>query len=87
MVQTIYKVLIIKENLNNKRIDKRGLHQRLLQKNIYIPLEDLADNHDLDQYFNLKKSATEGTIYAWIPIRIKLPLFGEKVVEWQTKFP
>jgi hypothetical protein len=65
----------------------RRVQKHFLKYGFYIPAEDIVINNkniilDRDYVANLKKSCDQGRLYIWIPLRFKIPLFGEKVLEW-----
>jgi hypothetical protein len=65
----------------------RGVQKHFLRYGFYIPSEDIvlnSKNKILDKEFlsHLKKSCNHGKLYVWIPLRVRVPLFGEKVLEW-----
>ncbi len=72
---------------------RREIQKHFLGHTVYIPLEDIiappaGDNHD-DLALLMQKACGRGRLYIWIPLRFKVPLTGEKVIEWcwrpQTK--
>ena len=66
---------------------KREFHRKLLKQGIYVPVEDLYTPDNNREIFPMQDASSQGKIYAWIPIKIRIPILGAKVIEWQTSFP
>ena len=69
---------------------ERKVQKFFLDRGLYIPMEDIVinkENHisDKSPFFQMRKACGQGKLYVWIPLRIRVPLFGEKVVEWCFK--
>ena len=65
---------------------KRLVHQHYLSYSIYIPLDDIViyDQRRVEQPLTalLQQSCGSGSAYVWVPLKMQLPLMGEKVWEW-----
>ena len=65
---------------------KRLVHQHYLSYSIYIPLDDIViyDQRRVEQPLIslLQQSCGAGSAYIWVPLKLQLPLLGEKVWEW-----
>ncbi len=69
---------------------RRKLQKHFLKHYTYIPLEDIATdtqlaNHDPIALAAIQKVCGRGKLYVWIPLKVNLPLQGEKVFEWCWK--
>jgi len=65
---------------------KRLVQQHFLKFGIYIPIDDVIvnDRNLVDEPYRsmLEKSCGSGRLFVWVPIKFRLPLIGEKIVEW-----
>lgn len=74
----------------------RKIQLHFLKFRIYIPLEDImvgpnpAQTHDLGTS-NETKSSSFGCIHdtniMWIPLKYKVPILGERVLQWCLNIP
>ena len=83
--------LQIKQNQWGDAVERK-VQKFFLDHNIYIPMEDIIinrENHisEKSPLFQMRKSCGQGKLYVWIPLRVRIPLFGEKVIEWCLKQP
>lgn len=66
---------------------RRTIQRQFLDHGVYIPFEDITfDVKGTDAseplLFLMRKSCGMGRIYIWIPLKLRLPILGEKVFEW-----
>ena len=68
---------------------RRQLQKHFLAHATYVPLEDIVavGPRDADQETPLlmQKACGHGRLFIWIPFKFKLPITGEKVLEWCWK--
>lgn len=66
---------------------KRKIHRHFLEYDTYIGTSDInATKSDADVNRELfTKSCGQGTIFVWLPLRVRLPLIGDQVYEWCWK--
>ncbi len=69
---------------------RRKLQKHFLKHYTYIPLEDIATDtylaiHDPISLAAIQKVCGRGRLYIWIPLKVNLPMQGEKVFEWCWK--
>lgn len=69
---------------------RRQIQKHFLQSSVYIPLEDIvAPSANAegpgDALLLMQKACGRGRLYVWIPLKFKVPLTGEKVIEWCWK--
>ena len=78
---------------------RRHLQKHFLNHNVYIPMEDIvvANPNETDQghagnernpanvAMLMQKACGKGRLYVWIPLKIRVPISGEKVIEWCWK--
>jgi hypothetical protein len=67
------------------------IQNHFLQSDIYIPLDEIwlvqsgrgveADRHSL----LMREACGHGTLYVWIPFKLRLPIVGTKTMEWCWK--
>ena len=75
--------------MKEQSIDSLDLRRRVqayyLSYGVYIPLDDIlgAPNEPVSSsgHFDRNECHANG-LRVWVPLRIKLPLLGEKVYEW-----
>lgn len=70
---------------------KREIQRHFLKQNVYIPLEDIALARDSSYvasqgsmaFINhlLFKSCSSANLLIWVPLRIRLPIIGEHVLD------
>lgn len=70
---------------------KRQIQRHYREYGIYVPLEDIyfsseAKESNARLSFLMQKACGRATLYVWIPLRLRLPLEGEKVFDWCWKF-
>lgn len=75
---------------DNPTIYQRKIQKHFLKYGIYIPMDDIViDNQvgkiDETLFFLMRKSCGRGKLYIWVPLKIRIPIIGEKVVEWCLK--
>jgi hypothetical protein len=66
---------------------RRNIQMRFLKFDVYIPLDDiifLGDNQDLDRTLEqvMKTNCGKDGFSVWLPIKLRFPFAGEKVIEW-----
>lgn len=65
---------------------KRLVQQHFLKYGIYIPLDDIIVNVNdrvVEPYRTLlSKSCGHAELYVWVPLKFRLPILGDKIVEW-----
>ena len=69
---------------------KRAIQKHLLSFATYVPLEDIvtaapSDVAAGDLSLLMQKACGRGKLFVWIPLRIRLPIVGERVYEWCWK--
>lgn len=72
---------------------RRGLQKHFLSHDVYIPMEDIvvtaptenADGAAEDLGMLMQKACGRGRLYVWIPLKWRIPVIGEKVLEWCWK--
>lgn len=75
---------------NDELMIRRNLQKHFLKFNVYIPLEDIIfakrEQKSVDRtVFLMQKICGEGTMYVWVPLRTRTPIFGESVYDWCWK--
>ena len=83
LLKTLKALYIPQSSPSN--FDPPALHQWFLQQGVYVPQEDIRTPGAND--FAMKNSCHGGNIQIWVPIHLRFPLFGEKVVEWCMTLP
>lgn len=65
---------------------KRKLQHFFLQHDVYIPLEDFVvltgDESDLDSRKIIEQACGNGNLHIWLPLPLRIPILGERVIEW-----
>lgn len=65
---------------------KRSVQSYYLGYGIYIPISDIIVAGDSSIHDGLHKQlgklCGEGRVYIWTPLRFKIPIFGERLIEW-----
>ena len=69
---------------------RRSIQRHFSDHGVYVPIEDIqiVDPQDpREVMFSLARQnqCDRARLHAWIPLRFKWPIFGEKVVEWCWK--
>ncbi len=69
---------------------KRQIQRHFLDYSVYIPIEDIViiapDKKEDNRMESLMtKACGRGSLFVWIPLKISLPFYGEKVHEWCWK--
>lgn len=78
---------------------RRQMQKHFLSHNIYIPMEDIVVSSGADEASGsgsetrgpanisalMQKACGRGRLYVWIPLKIRVPITGEKVIEWCWK--
>jgi hypothetical protein len=69
---------------------KRQIQRHFLDYFVYIPTEDIviitSEKKDGNRTESLMtKACGSGSLFVWIPLKISLPFYGEKVHEWCWK--
>jgi hypothetical protein len=69
---------------------KRQIQRHFLDYSVYIPVEDIViiapDKKEDNRVESLMtKACGSGSLFVWIPLKISLPFYGEKVHEWCWK--
>ena len=69
---------------------RRQIQKHFLANRVYIPLDDIVAPSPLgaepgDALLLMQKACGHGRLYVWIPLKFKVPLTGEKVIEWCWK--
>lgn len=69
---------------------KRQIQGHFLDYSVYIPTEDIVlltnqekKNTRLETL--MTKACGNGSLFVWVPFKIILPFYGDKVVEWCWK--
>ena len=74
---------------------RRSVQRSLLQHDLYVPMEDILTGippketgiAPSDASLFMQKACGPSTIYVWIPLKFRLPLYGDYVKEWCWKPP
>lgn len=82
---------IVEQGAENMRLEmQRGLQKHYLNYGVYIPLEDIMftehvvkSNSDLGPV--VRSVCGNAALVVWIPLLIRLPLVGERSIEWCWK--
>ncbi len=65
---------------------KRKVQKHYLDYGIYIPIDDIIMNQDENNETThlslLEQACGKGIMYIWVPLRFRIPVLGEKVLEW-----
>lgn len=69
---------------------RRQIQKHFLANRVYIPLADIIapspnEMGPGDTLLLMQKACGRGRLYVWIPLKFKVPLTGEKVIEWCWK--
>ncbi len=69
---------------------RRQLQRHFLAHDTYVPLEDIVatpprEGSPGDTALLMQKACGRGRLFIWIPFKFKLPITGDKVVEWCWK--
>ncbi len=69
---------------------RRQIQKHFLANRVYIPLDDIVapaptEAEPGDALLLMQKACGRGRLYVWIPLKFKVPLTGEKVIEWCWK--
>ena len=78
---------------------RRHLQKHFLSNNVYIPMEDIVVTSPTEESAGaaanantpanlamlMQKACGRGRLYVWIPLKIRVPITGEKVIEWCWK--
>jgi hypothetical protein len=69
---------------------RRHLQRYLSDHNAYVPLEDIGwEDEGLVREsasgWAMQRHCDRARLHAWVPLRFKIPIIGEKVVEWCWK--
>ena len=69
---------------------KRQIQRHFLDHQIYIPLSDMTfRDYGWDGRTKLKQGLAKlcgrGIMFVWVPLRFKLPFWGEQILEWCWK--
>jgi hypothetical protein len=78
------------ESVETEVLVKRQIQRHFLDYSVYIPVEDIviiaSDKKEDNRLESLMtKACGHGSLFVWIPLKISLPFFGEKVHEWCWK--
>ncbi len=71
---------------------KRDIQRTFSNSGIHVPLEDIAlgktavDDDSRIQNLNTKACGGRADLYVWLPLRFRLPVIGEKVVDRCWRF-
>jgi hypothetical protein len=69
---------------------KRQIQRHFLDYSVYIPTEDIVIFQDGESKNTrletlMTKACGRGSMFVWVPFKIALPFYGEKVIEWCWK--
>lgn len=69
---------------------KRQIQRHFLNYSIYIPTEDIVLLSEEENKNNrletlMTKACGNGSLFVWVPFKIILPFYGDKVIEWCWK--
>ena len=87
----LYRVYQLKQNNHSEILSHSStdlaIHRYFLKFGIYVPREDIIESTITSINFPMHNSCPKGKIQIWIPFKIQVPLFGEKVLEWCMILP
>lgn len=72
---------------------KRRIQKHFLDYSVYLPMEDIIvpvslGDERTELSFLMQNTCGRATLYVWIPFKFRLPLIGDKVIDWCWKpFP
>ena len=67
------------------------VQMHFLDYKVYIPMEDIFVNNEIDDTSQtriallMNKSCGRASLFIWLPIRFRLPLIGDRLVEYCWK--
>lgn len=67
---------------------RRKVQKAFLDQNVYIPFEDIFFFEQLalaerDTFVNyVRQNCSRGEFFVWIPIKFRLPIIGDRIIEW-----
>lgn len=69
---------------------KRQIQKFFLNENIYVPLDDIFISTDFlenDPALSLlmQNACGQAKLYVWIPLKFRIPIFGDRVFDWCWK--
>lgn len=72
---------------SDPRFIKRTVQKHFLSNGVYIPLEDIftdsrRQKNPTGEILFMRKKCGRGKIYVWVPFKINVPVYGQKVFEW-----
>ena len=75
------------ESRSNVTNFSKHLQTHFRKYKIYLPFEDIVKKPQkgllLEKIFlDLERDCGHGNVYVWVPLFFKVPLLGNKVVEW-----
>ncbi len=88
LVCPIGKLVDLKKVEHFNQLDlRRSLQRYLSDHDVYIPIEDIRWQDDdtlasFDSGWTMQIRCDRARLHVWVPLRFKLPIIGEKVVEW-----
>lgn len=82
---------VVVEGVESARLEiQRNVQKQFLDYGVYIPLEDIMftghfvqTNADFEPV--VKRICGEAPLVVWVPLQFRLPLVGERSVEWCWK--
>ncbi len=69
---------------------RRTLQKHFLKYGVYLPVEDIIVVNKKAglrnrAVFLMQKICGKGRIYVWVPLKMRLPIVGDRVFEWCWK--
>lgn len=69
---------------------RRRLQRHFLNHNVYIPLDDIVVTGASETEPNelaalMQRACGRGRLFVWIPLKFRVPIRGEQVIEWCWK--
>lgn len=69
---------------------KRQIQKHFLEYAVYLPMEDIVapsilGDERAELSFLMQNACGRARLYVWIPFKFRLPLLGDKVIDWCWK--
>lgn len=59
-----------------------SIHKYFLNRGLFIPKDSILKDEEVGGFLGVREQCETGKIYVWVPLRLRMPLAGEKVWEW-----
>lgn len=91
IINTTYAMLQLKSGskslFTGNTPTSQEIHIFFLKRGILIPIEDIFTSEEGNSFLGMRKACRKGKIHFWIPLKLRIPIFGEKVIEWCMSLP